>query len=135
MSNLFITNNLEQFKDYFITEIDGMKANTLRGFYEEMADALAFPEEFGFTLDSFDEMLNNLSWLEEKKIVVFVSNSENFIEKERNPNKIGTLLDLIDATCEDWKWDEDEARELVFAFSDSERIRQLLDKQMIGFSE
>lgn len=135
MPNFLITNNLEKYeKDFFITEIDGNKASTLRGFYEEMADALAFPEEFGFTLESFDDMFNNLSWLEEDKIIVYITNSEHFIEKERNPNKLATLLDFLDGTCEDWRWDEDEPREIIFAFSESERIRDILEKQGISYN-
>lgn len=135
MPNFLITNILDKYeKDFFITEIDGNKASTLRGFYEEIADALAFPEEFGFTLESFDDMFNNLSWLEEDKIIVYITNSEHFIEKERNPNKLATLLDFLDGTCEDWRWDEDEPREIIFAFSESERIRDILEKQGISYN-
>lgn len=134
MPNFLITNNLEKYeKDFLITEIDGKKASTLRGFYEEIAEALAFPEEFGFTLESFDDMFNNLSWLEEDKIIIYISDSEHFIEKERNPNKLATLLDFLDGTCEDWRWDEDEPREIIFAFSESERIKEILDKQGISY--
>ncbi len=135
MPNFLITNNLEKYEnDFLITEIDGKKASTLRGFYEEIADALAFPEEFGFTLESFDDMFNNLSWLEEDKIIVYISDSEHFIEKERNPNKLATLLDFLDGTCEDWRWDEDEPREIIFAFSESERMREILEKQGISYN-
>lgn len=134
MPNFLITNNLEKYEnDFLITEIDGKKASTLRGFYEEIAEALAFPEEFGFTLESFDDMFNNLSWLDEDKIIVYISDSEHFIEKERNPNKLATLLDFLDGTCEDWRWDEDEPREIIFAFSESERIKKILDKQGISY--
>jgi hypothetical protein len=46
-----------------------------------------------------------------------------------------TLLDLLDATCEDWKWhemdEEDEdftQKELLFGFDKSQRMVQLLNK-------
>ncbi len=137
MSNFLIINNLEVIKGYHIAQIDGQKAHTLRGFYEEIAKALAFPEYFGFNLDSLDEMLNDLSWLKHKKIAIHITNSEHFVEKERNPDKLPTLLDLLDATCEDWEWvDEDDdfpKKELIIAFSPSERIVQLLDKQEISY--
>ncbi len=139
MPNFYIINNLEQIKGYHIVEIDGQKAHTLRGFYEEIAKGLAFPEYFGFNLDSFDEMLNDLSWLEQDKIAIYISNSEFFVEKERNPDKLPTLLDLLDATCEDWEWfDEDgdlPKKELIIAFSPSERIIKLLDSQEISYEE
>lgn len=137
MPNFLITNNLEALNGYHIAQIDGQKAHTLRGFYEEVAKALNFPEYFGFNLDSFDEMLNDLSWLEPSKIAIYITNSDSFVEKERNPDKLPTLLDLLDATCEDWKWiDEDDEiskKELIVAFSPSERITKLLDNQEISY--
>lgn len=137
MPNFLITKNLELPDDYSIIELDGYKTLTLRGFYEEIGEALAFPEEFGFTIDSLDEMLNDLSWLEDEKIVVYISPSDQFIEKERNPEKIGTLLNLLDAICEDWRWEEGSEdspkKELIFAFADSARIRELLDNQEIAY--
>lgn len=137
MPNFLITNNLESLNGYHIAQIDGQKAHTLRGFYEEVAKVLRFPEYFGFNLDSFDEMLNDLSWLEQTKIAIYITNSDSFVEKERNPDKLPTLLDLLDATCEDWKWiDEDDEiskKELIVAFSPSERITKLLDGQEISY--
>lgn len=137
MPNFLVTKNLELPDDYSIIELDGHKTLTLRGFYEEIGEALAFPEEFGFTIDSLDEMLNDLSWLEDEKIVVYISPSDQFIEKERNPEKIGTLLNLLDAICEDWRWEEGSEdspkKELIFAFADSARIRELLDNQEIAY--
>jgi RNAse (barnase) inhibitor barstar len=139
MSNFLIINNLESIKDYHIIKIDGEKAHTLRGFYEEIAKALNFPEYFGFNLDSFDEMLNDLSWIEPNKLAIYINNSEHFIEKERNPDKLPTLLDLLDATCEDWKWVEEDddfpKKEIIIAFSPSERIIQLLDNQEISYEK
>jgi RNAse (barnase) inhibitor barstar len=90
MPNFLIINNLEILKDYRIVKIDGLKAHTLRGFYEEIAKGLDFPEYFGFNLDSLDEMLNDLSWVEQAKIAIYISNSEHFVEKERNPDKLPT---------------------------------------------
>ena len=135
--NFLIVNDLTSFSDYRIAKIDGLKAHTLRGFYEEMAKALDFPDYFGFNLDSLDELLNDLSWIDEEKILVFIEKSEHFIEKERNPAKLQTLLDLLEATCEDWKWLEEQPdyakKELKFAFSDSVRIRQVLDNQGVSY--
>lgn len=139
MPNFFVINNIDSLKPYHIVEIDGQKAHTLRGFYEEIAKGLDFPENFGFNLDSLDEMLNDLSWVEQEKIAIYISNSEHFVEKERNPDKLPTLLDLLDATCEDWEWiDEDDnlpKKEIIVAFSPSERIVKLLNSQEISYEE
>jgi hypothetical protein len=94
-----------------------------------------FPDYFGFNLDSLDELLNDLTWIEDEKLAIYFNNSEKFLEKERNETKILTLLDLLDATCEDWKWhemdEEDEdytQKELFFGFDKSQRMEQLLNK-------
>lgn len=137
MPNFLVVKNLELPDEYSIIELDGNKTLTLRGFYEEIGDALAFPEAFGFTIESLDEMLSDLSWLEDEKIVVYISPSDHFIEKERNPEKTDTLLNLLDAICEDWRWEDGSddlpKKELIFAFSDSPRIRELFDKQEISY--
>ena len=84
-------------------------------------------------------MLNDLSWIEQEKIAIYISNSEHFVEKERNPDKLPTLLDLLDATCEDWKWADEESdfpkKDLIIAFSSSERILQVLDSQEISYEK
>lgn len=138
MNNLIITNTPELPEDFSIAVIDGKEVTTLRHFYEVIAKTLEFPDYFGFNLDSFDELLNDLSWIENEKIAIQIINSESFLAGERNQDKILTLLDLLDATCEDWRWmepqedisedDEDyiPKKELVFVFSESPRITELL---------
>lgn len=122
------------FRQDFIAHIDGKSTPTLRKFYEEIADLLEIPD-FGFTLESLNDALNDLSWLEDERIILYVTNTNDFISKERDPAKIGSLLSMLDATAEDWKWlnDEDDAepKELVFVFENSARIRQILDNEAI----
>lgn len=127
-----IRENLPQ--GYEIAEIDSSKVTTLRAFYETMAEVFEFPDYFGFNLDSFDEMINDLSWIENEKILIYFSNSEKFLEKERNDTKVLTLLDLLEATCEEWKWAEEDSgesipkKDLLIRFSPSERVSKLLEK-------
>lgn len=125
------------FSNDFIAHIDGRKAVTLRQFYEEIADLLEIPD-FGFTLESLNDALNDLQWLEDERVVFYVTDTANFISKERDPAKLSSLLSVLDATAEDWKWmDDDEAadkKEIVVVFEDSPRIRQLLDKESIDFA-
>jgi RNAse (barnase) inhibitor barstar len=110
--------------DFDLIEMDS--PTTLREFYELIANTLEFPDYFGFNLDSFDEMINDLSWIENEKLFLYFNNSENFLKKERNETKIQTLLDLLEATCEEWKWDEEEGKEILIGFSPSERMERLL---------
>jgi RNAse (barnase) inhibitor barstar len=139
MENLSILDKAKINTEFVIIEIDGEKVTTLRSFYEEIAKAMHFPDYFGFNLDSLDELLNDLSWIEDEKLAVYINNSEHFLIKERNEGKILTLIDLLDATCEDWKWMEPDnelseehedyipKKELVFYFSASEYINVLLN--------
>lgn len=135
MKNLDIIDKEQIPVEFAIIEIDANEVTSLREFYEVLAKAMHFPDYFGFNLDSLDELLNDLTWIEDEKLAIFFKNSEKFLEKERNETKILTLLDLLDATCEDWKWheidEEDEdftQKELFFGFDKSQRMEQLLNK-------
>lgn len=140
MKNIQVGTPEENLSDFAVIEIDGKDCQTLRDFYENIAKIMHFPDYFGFNLDSLDELLNDLSWIEDEKLLLHVSNSELFLCKERTESKIFTLLDLIDATCEDWKWFEPEAdledddedfvpkKMLKVIFSKSDRIQDLLHK-------
>jgi RNAse (barnase) inhibitor barstar len=135
MINLDIIDKNQISNEFSIIEIDASEVTSLREFYEVLAKAMHFPDYFGFNLDSLDELLNDLTWIEDEKLAIYFNNSEKFLEKERNETKILTLLDLLDATCEDWKWhemdEEDEdytQKELFFGFDKSQRMEQLLNK-------
>lgn len=132
MKNIAIANPDNLPDGFEVAEIDSSRISTLREFYETMAKVFEFPDYFGFNLDSFDEIINDLSWIENEKILIYFTNSENFLEKERNETKIITLLDLLEASCEEWKWAESDdsipKKELIIRFSESERMQKLLTK-------
>jgi len=130
---------LTAYKDYRIARIDGSKVPSLKAFYEAIAQALKFPDYFGFNLDSLDELLNDLSWLEEDHILLYISNSEAFLSQEKNAGKKADLLNLLDATAEDWKWvdeteDDLQPRTFVIAFDPSESLQQLLDQEGFAYT-
>lgn len=128
------------FNGWYIARVDGSKATTLKAFYEQIAIALDFPDYFGQNLDSLDELLNDLQWIEESKVVIYIEQSAEWLSKEKSLQKLTTLLDLFEATAEDWKWldeDEDEEfsnKELRILFEESPRIRQILEDQEIPYS-
>jgi RNAse (barnase) inhibitor barstar len=125
------------FADWFIAHIDGKDATTLRSFYETIADVLEFPDSFGYNLDALNDALNDLQWLEDERIVLYFTNTTDLISKERDPAKLASVFNMLDATAEDWKWlDDDEItdkKELVVVFEDSSRIRSILEKEQIDF--
>ncbi|QJW92066.1 barstar family protein [Spirosoma taeanense] len=120
----------------FIAHIDGRQTTTLRQFYEAIADLLEIPD-FGFTLEALNDALNDLGWLEDERIVLYITNTADFISKERDPAKMSSVLNVLDATAEDWKWvDDDEQadrKEIIIVFEDSPRIRKLLDQESIDY--
>jgi len=127
----------KHFADDFIAHINGAEATTLRTFYEAMENVLEIPD-FGLTLDDLNEALNDLQWLEDERIVLYVTDTRALISKERDPAKMASVLNVLDATAEDWKWlDDDEVadkKEIVIVFEDSERIRKVLTKENIDFA-
>jgi hypothetical protein len=125
-----------RYVNYFIAHIDGQKAITLRQFYEEIGDLLEIPN-FGFTLEALNDSLNDLQWLEDERIVLYFTNTNDLISKERDPAKMSSILNVLDATAEDWKWVDDqetEKKEMVIVFEDSPRIRKMLEDENIDFA-
>ncbi|MCF2506672.1 barstar family protein [Dyadobacter sp. CY107] len=122
----------------FIAHIDGRKATSLKDFYDEISTAMHFPEYDGKNLDALDEMLNDLEWIKEQKVIIYIENSADWLAKEKSEEKLLSVIDILDATAEDWKWmDEEEEntpkKELQIIFHDSERIRALLEEQEIPY--
>jgi len=127
------------FPGAFIGQIDGLKATSMKEFHEQIGLAMEFPEYSGKNLDALDEMLNDLEWIKQEKVILYIKNSADWLSKEKGDDRIFTILDIFDATAEDWKWmDEEEdvaKKELLIVFDDSPRIRALLQEQEIPFGE
>lgn len=140
--NMFLCqseNDLKKhFKNDFIAHIDGNKTATLRQFYEAIEDVLEIPD-FGRTLDDLNDALNDLRWLEDERIVLYITGTDAFINKERDPAKMASVLNVLDATAEDWKWVNDEEiadkKEIVVVFEDGERIQKILAKEAIDVAQ
>jgi RNAse (barnase) inhibitor barstar len=128
----------KEFKNSKLATVDGSKSATLRDFYDAIGEALEFPEYYSANLDSLDEMLNDLEWIEDEQVVLWIPNSDNWLIKEKSEEKIVAVVDLLDAAAEEWKWieDDDEDRDkkdLRIVLEDTPRIRQLLENQYIPF--
>ena len=74
-------------KKEFHATISGLKCQTLRGFYTQIANALHFPDYFGKNLDALEECLLDLSWLAEKEVSLTISNRSYFLENETDENR------------------------------------------------
>ena len=128
----------DRFSDHFVAHIDGSKARTLRQFYDQITDVLEFPH-FGNNLDALNDALNDLQWLEDEKIVLYFTNTDQLISQERDPKKIASVLAILEATAEDWKWVGDDETDLAdkkefsVVFEKSPRIESLMVQEGIAF--
>lgn len=129
----------KSFLGAFIGTIDGQKTTSMKEFHEEIGQALLFPDYSGKNLDALDEMLNDLEWIREEKVIIYITNYNDWLSKEKNDERILALIDIFDATAEDWKWMEEEEdvlkKELRIIFEDSPRIRAILEEQEIPFGD
>ncbi len=139
---LILSNNAlpQAFKKHRIGRVDGSKARTLKAFFEQVAHALDFPDYFGFNLDSFDELLNDFEWIKEEKIAIYITETDQFLVDEKKEDKISDLINLMDASAEDWKWMETEddvedfdQKELIYLLADSPRIIGILEADGVAF--
>ncbi|GAB3912511.1 hypothetical protein GCM10028803_55910 [Larkinella knui] len=130
--------DLKRYADFRIARIDGQKAQTFKAFYELIARELKFPDYFEFNLESLDELLNDLDWLENDKIALYITHSDAFLSQEKSETKKAELLTILDVAAEDWKWvDEEEEgitpRELVILFQPGDAFMALLDKEEFAY--
>ena len=89
-----------------VANIDGEQVDTLEKFYQELIVQLKFPDNFGRNLDAFDEMINDLDWLEETTICLVFKNYDNFLSEE-NDEAREIILTILDDAAEEWKRDAD----------------------------
>ena len=137
MSNFLVINSktaLDSFKKYRIGHIEGGKTPTLKLFYQAIEKALDFPDDFEHNLDSLDEFLNDLGWIQETDLGLYIIDSEAFLAQEK-PAKVIELFNILDATAEDWKWVDDDMQPKNFKvlIDYSPRIVGLLEKEEIAF--
>jgi UDP-N-acetylmuramoylalanine-D-glutamate ligase len=123
----------------FLAKIEGKNATTVKEFFDAVALAMHFEEEPLKNLEAFDAMLNDLEWIKEEQIIIYINDSAAWLSKEKSEEKILSIIDVLDATAEDWKWlDEDEdtaKKDLKIIFQESPRIKSILEEQEIPFSE
>lgn len=92
----------------FVRYLRGEKSIDLESFFDEYSAALQFPYYFGENWAAFDECLNDLRLYGEKKIILFISDTQDLLRKE-NEMQINNLIDiLVNATLE-WA-----AKEVLF---------------------
>ncbi|QNK62433.1 barstar family protein [Pedobacter sp. PAMC26386] len=85
-----------------IVRIDGREVVTVDEFIHELAKQLDFPDYYSSSLDSLEELLNDLSWLDESRFAIVVRNYSFFLCEEKNPTRKTNLLGLLNDVAEQW---------------------------------
>lgn len=85
-----------------VVKIDGKKNRNRDDFLENIGNVLSFPDSYCKTLESLDECICNLQWLDERKIVVVIKNSDFFLLEESAEVK-GCFYDVIKNAIQFWK--------------------------------
>jgi RNAse (barnase) inhibitor barstar len=65
--------------EHFLAFLDAENCKNRTDFFNEIANALLFPDYFNHNLDSFDECMNDLSWIEQTSIKLLIFNYDKFL--------------------------------------------------------
>lgn len=85
-----------------VASIDGEEVQTSENFFEQIALGLHFPDYFGNNLDSFDELINDLDWLDENDIKIVFKNYDDFLAEENDEIR-EIILTILDDAAQEWK--------------------------------
>ena len=99
--------------------IDGENIDTLEKFYDSISSQLKFPENFGNNFDAFDEMINDLDWLEQDHIYLIFRNYDDFLSEENDEGR-EILLTILDDAASEWKRMDEEGKSLKMLIEPSE---------------
>lgn len=138
MANIILLSSEQvatNFKNYKIGQIDGTKAQTLSAFYTEIEKALNLPD-FEPDMDLLDGLLNDLSWIKQPNVAVYISNFDFFLVREKEKTLV-ELLNLLDVIAEDWKWLDDDdntpKKNLKLLIQNCPRAVAVLEKEEFAF--
>ncbi len=105
MANYYILgedSTLKSHDNILIAFIDGEKVETIEVFYQTLAKALYFPDYFSHNMDSFDELINDLDWLDQNDIRIVFKNYDDFLSEENDEIR-EIILTVLDDAAEEWK--------------------------------
>lgn len=86
-------------EDGLQVHLSGSKIHWLDAFYENIADLLQFPDYFTNNLDSFDEVINDLSWLDASTIHIYITEYSSFLKEENSLRRL-QVIELLGRAAE-----------------------------------
>ena len=82
-----LKNKYQQVQAVFIVEINGKQCSKLADYLKIMADSFNFPIE-AKGIDGYNDWMRDLTWIEEKKIVVIISDYTDFLKDDLSSKEI-----------------------------------------------
>jgi len=118
MASFILASDSSAFRasDTLVLEVDPRLADKT-ALFAWFANRLKFPEHFGSNWDAFDESLRDLSWIDQRKVVLF----HRDLPLASNPKDQLTYLDVLASAVQDWQ--SDASHELVVVMDPSLAIR------------
>jgi RNAse (barnase) inhibitor barstar len=135
MANYTILNTISEkhsTEKTLVVIIDGEQTDTLEKFYALVSSQLKFPDNFGSNFDAFDEMMNDLEWLEETIIYLIFRNYDDFLSEE-NDEAREILLTILDDASTEWKRMDGEGKSLRLQIEPSDLGEDDLETLGIDF--
>ena len=84
---------------YYSTErtryafIDGMACTTIAKAYQRLQEQLSFPDYFSHNLDSLDEILSDLDWIEKPRIRLIITDLAMLLSEDKDRKE--SFLEVI----------------------------------------
>jgi len=96
ISNKIISEGIDP-EMYYIAVIDGLKCRSIGSFFKEIGKAFKFPDYYSHILNSLDEIINDLEWIDKPNYVLVIIKSDYFLvdETEETKNRIFAFLDDV----------------------------------------
>ena len=130
MPNFILSTTIPEYntEDILVAKIDGSKSKTLVKFFTVISKELYFPDYFGANLDSFDEMINDLTWLEQEAVIIVITHFDDLLKNEvmeDDEDCKGLILSLLDQAADDQKNTKDGIPIKIIIEMNSEVIQYL----------
>ena len=87
-------------KQLFYTVFDGKECVTREELFEEFSSKLLFPDYFSNNWDSFDEIMNDLEWLDSNQFVLFFKNLDLLLSQDSKNRDM--FFEIISENMKEW---------------------------------
>ncbi|MFS3929258.1 barstar family protein [Priestia flexa] len=66
-------------EETFVAKVNGNHTGNQKKLYKEFAEQFHFPDYFSWNLNSFDEMINDLDWINKNSYIIIIYNSDRIL--------------------------------------------------------